>query len=82
MAERGKQPIFHTIEETLEKAQAPLGGKYMRNPISTKMLGDQIVTVHPLGGCGMGEDATRDVVDHGGRVFSGTSGNAVIKGLT
>ncbi|MFM0266869.1 alpha/beta fold hydrolase [Paraburkholderia sediminicola] len=77
----GKQPIFQTVEETLEKAQAPLGGKYMRNPISTRMLGDQIVTVHPLGGCGMGEDAARGVVDHEGRVFSGTSGNAVHEGL-
>ncbi|CAE6826045.1 hypothetical protein R69746_06281 [Paraburkholderia aspalathi] len=77
----GKQPIFQTVEETLEKAQMPLGGKYMRNPISTRLLGNQIVTVHPLGGCGMGEDAARGVVDHQGRVFSGTSGNAVHEGL-
>ncbi|MFM0066085.1 alpha/beta fold hydrolase [Paraburkholderia aspalathi] len=77
----GKQPIFQTVEETLEKAQVPLGGKYMRNPISTRLLGNQIVTVHPLGGCGMGEDAARGVVDHEGRVFSGTSGNAVHEGL-
>lgn len=77
----GKQPIFQTIEATLEKAQAPLGGKYMRDPISTTLLGNQIVTVHPLGGCGMGEDAARGVVDHEGRVFSGTAGNAVHEGL-
>ncbi|CAE6918259.1 hypothetical protein R69927_06415 [Paraburkholderia domus] len=77
----GKQPIFQTVEETLEKSQVPLGGKYVRNPISTKMLKNRIVTVHPLGGCGMGENAERGVVDHEGRVFSGTTGNAVHEGL-
>jgi cholesterol oxidase len=77
----GRQPIFETIEATLEKAQAPLGGKYVRNPISTSLLQNRTVTVHPLGGCGMGEDAGRGVVDHQGRVFSGTTGNAVHEGL-
>jgi cholesterol oxidase len=77
----GKQPIFQTVEATLEKAQTPLGGKYVRNPISTRMLKNRTVTVHPLGGCGMGEDAGRGVVDHQGRVFSGTTGNAVHEGL-
>ncbi|RKE39347.1 cholesterol oxidase [Paraburkholderia sp. BL23I1N1] len=77
----GKQPIFSTVEATLEKAQAPLGGKSVRNPISTRMLKNRTVTVHPLGGCGMGEDAARGVVDHQGRVFSSTNGNAVHEGL-
>ncbi|MEZ0605490.1 alpha/beta fold hydrolase [Paraburkholderia sp. IW21] len=77
----GKQPIFQKVEETLEKSQALLGGKYVRNPISTRMLKNRTVTVHPLGGCGMGEDGARGVVDHMGRVFSGTAGNAVHDGL-
>ncbi|SMG59407.1 alpha/beta fold hydrolase [Paraburkholderia susongensis] len=77
----GRQPIFKTIENVLIEATAPLGGKYVRNPISTKILGRRTVTVHPLGGCGMGEDAQRGVVDHRGRVFSGTAGDAVHDGL-
>ncbi len=77
----GKQPIFQTVETTLEKTTVPLGGKYLRNPISTDLLGDRIVTVHPLGGCGMGEDAAHGVVDQSGRVFSGAAGNAVHDGL-
>ena len=31
----GKQPIFQAVEEVLKQATVPLGGKYMRNPIST-----------------------------------------------
>lgn len=77
----GKQPIFETIEATLKQATAPLGGKYLRNPISTDFMDNRTVTVHPLGGCGMGEDAAHGVVDHMGRVFSGGSGDAVHEGL-
>ncbi|HEX7935422.1 MAG TPA: alpha/beta fold hydrolase [Paraburkholderia sp.] len=77
----GKQPIFATVEETLKNATVPLGGKYLRDPISNAVLGNRIVTVHPLGGCGMGEDAEHGVVDHRGRVFSGTTGADVHKGL-
>lgn len=77
----GRQPIFAEVEDTLKQATVPLGGKYMRNPISTEILGNRTVTVHPLGGCGMGEDAAHGVVDHMGRVFSGAAGNAVHDGL-
>ncbi|SIT45256.1 conserved hypothetical protein [Paraburkholderia ribeironis] len=77
----GAQPIFATIEDALKQATVPLGGKYLRNPISTEILGRRTVTVHPLGGCGMGEDAAHGVVDHLGRVFSGAAGNAVHDGL-
>ena len=77
----GRQPVFQTIEAVLKQATVPLGGKYMRNPISTDILGNRTVTVHPLGGCGMGEDAGHGVVDQMGRVFSGAAGNAVHEGL-
>ncbi|WP_454827932.1 GMC family oxidoreductase N-terminal domain-containing protein [Paraburkholderia xenovorans] len=77
----GKQPIFQVVEEALKQATVPLGGKYLRNPISTDIIGNRTVTVHPLGGCGMGEDAEHGVVDHMGRVFSGATGNAVHDGL-
>jgi cholesterol oxidase len=77
----GTQPIFQTIEDVLKQATVPLGGKYLRNPISTDILGNRTVTVHPLGGCGMGEDAEHGVVDHMGRVYSGATGTEVYDGL-
>lgn len=77
----GKQPIFQRVNETLYEAGKPLGGRYVENPIWTKLFGQQLVTVHPLGGCVMGSDASKGVVNHKGQVFSGMSGTDVYEGL-
>ncbi|MEO6982308.1 MAG: GMC oxidoreductase, partial [Edaphobacter sp.] len=77
----GKQPIFQKVNETLYEAGQPLGGRYVENPIWTKLFGQQMITVHPLGGCVMGSDASKGVVNHKGQVFSGASGTAVYDGL-
>ncbi|HEX2013084.1 MAG TPA: alpha/beta fold hydrolase, partial [Roseateles sp.] len=48
------------------------------------LLGDQrgpMITVHPLGGCAMADDAAHGVVDEWGQVFIGRAGNAVHPGL-
>lgn len=58
------------------------GGTYVPNPMSAnRILPSRYLTVHPLGGCDMADDATQGVVDHAGRVFSGTSGTEVHAGL-
>lgn len=77
----GEQPIYATVEKTLEAASVALGGEYLRDPISARLLGDRLVTVHPLGGCAMADAAESGVVDQAGRVFSGTEGSAVHDGL-
>jgi cholesterol oxidase len=77
----GSQKIFARIDEQLEAATGPLGGTYLRNPAWTKMMKHNLVTVHPLGGCVMGEDATNGVVDERGRVFAGEAGTATHQGL-
>jgi len=77
----GKQPIYAAIEKTLEAATVALGGDYVRDPISTQLLGDGLVTVHPLGGCAMADAAEHGVVDEAGRVFSAATGTAVHPGL-
>lgn len=77
----GGQPVFHRISKALQDATGALGGTYLTSPIWNKLLGERLVTVHPLGGCVMAEDAERGVVNHKGQVFAGPQGNAVYEGL-
>lgn len=77
----GEQPIFKRVDENLTTATEALGGTFVRDPVWTKLFGHDLITVHPLGGCPMGEDASRGAVDHKGRVFSGTAGTDVHEGL-
>ncbi|MDQ4104646.1 MAG: alpha/beta fold hydrolase [Actinomycetota bacterium] len=77
----GAQPVFDQISEALQRATAALGGTYLTSPIWNKLLGERLVTVHPLGGCVMAEDARRGVVNHKGQAFVGPHGNAVHDGL-
>ena len=77
----GAQPVFKRISEALQRATEPLRGTYLTSPIWNKLLGERLVTVHPLGGCVMAEDAERGVVNHKGQAFAGTAGSAVHEGL-
>ncbi len=77
----GKEEIFEKVSGKLKDATAALGGNYVKNPSWTKMMNYDLVTVHPLGGCIMGEDASSAVVDHKGQVFMGKSGNSLYPGL-
>ena len=78
----GAQPIFESINSNLLNATAALGGTLIPNPLWESLLGPthDLVTVHPLGGCCMGESAVDGVVDHKGRVFTGV-GEQVHDGL-
>jgi len=75
----GKHPVYKKISDTLYKATEATGGTYIDNPIWSKVLGRNLVTVHPLGGCGMGESSKTAVVDHKCRVFD--KENNIHKGL-
>jgi len=70
----GRDPVFEHISEVLERATAATGGTYIANPIWAESLGRNLVSVHPLGGCGMGDSADTGVVDDCGRVFTNTGG--------
>jgi len=67
----GKQPIHEKISTVLRQATSATGGTYIANPIWSKALGQKLVTVHPLGGCGIGSSANNGVIDHKCRVFNG-----------
>ncbi len=77
----GKQKLFQRVNNNLLDATKALGGNFIKNPTWTKMLDYDLVTVHPLGGCAMGDDASKGVVDHKGQVFDGTDGKKLHRGL-
>ncbi|MGH9449653.1 MAG: GMC family oxidoreductase N-terminal domain-containing protein [Terriglobia bacterium] len=77
----GDQPIFDKVNATLEKAAKALGGEYLIDPLWSKLMRNNLMSVHPLGGCVMAEDAEHGVVNHKGQVFSSTQGAAVYNSL-
>lgn len=77
----GKEPIFKTVNKALLDATKPLGGTFVVDPIWTKLLGRNLISVHPLGGCVMADDASEGVTNHKGQVYSGTSGTDTYDGL-
>jgi cholesterol oxidase len=70
----GEEAVFERVNERLRQASDALGATYVPDPVWTKVLGQSLITVHPLGGCPMGEDGGRGAVDHKGRVFAGDGG--------
>ena len=77
----GKQPIFHSVAQRLHEATVPHGGVWLKNPLWSKFTKQDLVTVHPLGGCGMGDDAEHGAVDHKGQAFAGAAGTELHPGL-
>jgi cholesterol oxidase len=71
-----RQRVFQRIEKVLKRAAEATGGSYMRNPASERILGGNLMTVHPLGGCPMGADRSSGVVNHKGQVFDASPGAA------
>jgi cholesterol oxidase len=69
--EPASMPLWRAMEHTLRGlAQTPspgLGGNLMLNP--TWSAQKQLITLHPLGGCPMGDDPAHGVVDAYGEVF-------------
>jgi cholesterol oxidase len=80
----GKQAVYGAIEERFKRAVAATGGTYLPNPVSTRLMGSNLMTVHPLGGCAMGRDRETGVVNHRGELFDAAqdaSADAIHRGL-
>ena len=74
--EAGESGNFPTIKEHMRKGGESLKGTFIPNPmwnsLVNKMTGLKgMITVHPLGGCPMGETGVEGVVNHAGQVFMG-----------
>jgi cholesterol oxidase len=69
-----KERKVFSAENTLAKhIAARLGGVFVTDPLAKHLLGENYVTVHPLGGCAMGDGDTSPA-DHAGRVRSDDGG--------
>lgn len=79
--EVGRQSVFKKVNGKLHEATIALGGTYMPNPQWNKLMKYDMVTVHPLGGCVMGDDAAKSVTNHVGQVYRNDSGNDLHEGL-
>jgi cholesterol oxidase len=66
----GREAIFEKVDHRLREAAKSIDGIYIKDPIWTEKLSDELITVHPLGGCVMGDDFNSGVVNHKGQVFS------------
>jgi len=77
----GEQPVYARVDEALTKAAEAVGARYIKNPMAATNMGTKPATAHPLGGCGMGDDATSGVVNDKCQVFAGPQGDGVHDGL-
>jgi len=72
--------IAHS-NELLNQVSSAIGAEFAPGPLSNEAAGREVLSVHPLGGCVMADDAEHGVTDHRGEVFSRHTGNATHRGL-
>ena len=78
--EVAEQPVFARDNRILTMATEALHGTPVPDPLWAWTNGRSLITVHPLGGCVVADEAASGVVDHTGRVFTG-DGEGVYEGL-
>lgn len=66
--------VFTAENGLARKVAGRLGGMFVPDPLNTKWFNNNLVTVHPLGGCPMGDDPRNAVVDDAGRVYDDRGG--------
>jgi cholesterol oxidase len=76
-----QQPVFQEIRRQLARAASALRGQEISRPLAEMLLASRLITVHPLGGCVMADDAANGVVNHKGQVFAASLGSAVYENL-
>lgn len=77
----GRDRAIRAGIESVANANTGLKGQLINNLLWTPEFGERLVTVHPVGGCSMADDAAGGVVNHKCGVFSGNSGTETHPGL-
>jgi cholesterol oxidase len=75
------QPVYARVDAALTKAAEAVGARYVKSPLAATATGTKPATAHPLGGCGIGVDASSGVVNHKCQVFDAASSTGVHPGL-
>ena len=65
----GSQPVFQMENGALQAHATKLGSTFLENPLWGFLPLRTLLTVHPLGGCPMAEDASSGAVNANGQVF-------------
>lgn len=65
-----RRKLFPVENDDVRGIATRLGGMFVTDPVNTPLFLNNLITVHPLGGCPMGDDSANAVVDAGGRVFA------------
>jgi cholesterol oxidase len=75
------QPVYARVDQALTMAAEAVGARYIKSPLAATATGTKPATAHPLGGCGMGQNAENGVVNHKCQVFDGKDRESVHTGL-
>jgi choline dehydrogenase-like flavoprotein len=65
----GREATYVRDNKVLEEAADGIWAEFLPNPMWGDEFGNKLVTVHPIGGCVMGDDATKGVVNGFAQVF-------------
>lgn len=79
--EVASRPVIKRDNNAASRAAREIDGTFVPNPIWKTPFGRSLITVHPLGGCDMGDHAGHGVVNQLGQVFDGKSGVKIHDGL-
>jgi cholesterol oxidase len=77
----GHSGNYEAVNQQMYNATKAFKGNFITNPLWNKLLGYDLISAHPLGGCITAENASIGVVNHKCQVFSGTTGSEVHEGL-
>jgi cholesterol oxidase len=69
-----RKEVFGPVTHRFAALTRAMKGRYVINPFSSAAFGHRLMTVHPLGGCAMGDSAAKGVVNADGQVFNPAHG--------
>jgi cholesterol oxidase len=76
-----EKPCYKNIDNVLFDFSKEDKSIYIMNPLYTETFGKALISVHPLGGLGMGSSGKDGAVNHKGQVFTNSDDDEVYENL-